>query len=395
MKIYPALIASLLLGFSLRASCQSNVVPGAEWKQLASPEQAGWSAKSLGKIQAYIEEIGSTSAMIVQHGVVVAAWGDVTHRSNLHSCRKSLLNALIGIAVAEGKINLDDTLEKLGIDDKKPSLTAEEKQATVRDLLEARSGVYHAAAYETTSMKEERPRRGSHPPGTFWYYNNWDFNTLGYIYETATGAKIFSAFNTKIAQPIGMQDFRPSDGRYVFIPHSSYPAYVFDMSARDFARFALLYLHGGRWNGVQVVPEDWVKASTHPYSDTPSGGYGYLWWTGDAASGTSREISFPPGSFWAEGHLGQYAVVVPSLDLIIVNRLDEHLSKRAIHKRQMAHLVYLVFTSAPNDSVWAGWQTPVLGGGSPPMHLARRRFSLAFAVPRQVLTLTGPFWHRP
>jgi CubicO group peptidase (beta-lactamase class C family) len=121
------------------------------------------------------------------------------------------------------------------------------------------------------------------------------------------------------------------------------------MSARDFARFALLYLHGGRWNGVQVVPEDWVKASTHPYSDTPSGGYGYLWWTGDAASGTSREISFPPGSFWAEGHLGQYAVVVPSLDLIVVNRLDEHLSKRVIHKRQMAHLVHLVFTSAPRS----------------------------------------------
>jgi len=349
MRIHRALVASLLLGFAARAACQSNVVPGAEWKQLASPEQAGWSLGNLKKIQAYIEEIGSTSALIVQHGVVVAAWGDVTHRSNLHSCRKSLLNALIGIAVAEGKINLDDTLEKLGIDDNKPSLTAEEKQATVRDLLQARSGVYHAAAYETASMKEERPRRGSHPPGTVWYYNNWDFNTLGYIYETATGTKIFSAFETKIAQPIGMQDFRPSDGHYEFISHSRYPAFVFDMSARDFARFALLYLHGGRWNDVQVVPEDWVKASTRPYSDTPSGGYGYLWWTGDAASGTTREIPFPRGSFWAEGHLGQYAVVVPGLDLIIVNRLDEKMTRRAIHKRQMAILVYLVATSAPRD----------------------------------------------
>src|SRR5271170_2302916 len=201
-----ALIALLLLALAVDANSQSSAVPAAEWKRLASPEQAGWHAANLAKIRDYLEEIGSTSAMIVQHGVVVAAWGDIAHRSNLHSCRKSLLDALIGIAVSEGKINLDDTLEKLGIDDKKPSLTAEEKQATVRDLLEARSGVYHVAAYETAGMEDLRPQRGSHPHGTFWYYNNWDFNTLGFIYEKAVGAKIFDAFDREIAQPIGMQD---------------------------------------------------------------------------------------------------------------------------------------------------------------------------------------------
>jgi CubicO group peptidase (beta-lactamase class C family) len=112
-------MALFLLGLAVAAKCQSSGVPGAEWKQLASPEQAGWSVKKLAKIHDYVEEMGSTSAMIVQHGVVVAAWGDIARRSNLHSCRKSLLNSLMGIAVAEGKINLDDTLAKLGIDDKK------------------------------------------------------------------------------------------------------------------------------------------------------------------------------------------------------------------------------------------------------------------------------------
>ena len=114
-----SLMALFLLGLAVAAKCQSSGVPGAEWKQLASPEQAGWSVKKLAKIHDYVEEMGSTSAMIVQHGVVVAAWGDIARRSNLHSCRKSLLNSLMGIAVAEGKINLDDTLAKLGIDDKK------------------------------------------------------------------------------------------------------------------------------------------------------------------------------------------------------------------------------------------------------------------------------------
>ena len=341
------LMALLLLGLVAKANCQSSSVPGAEWKQLASPEQAGWPAEKLAKIHEYVEEMGSTSAMIVQHGVVVAAWGDVGRRSNLHSCRKSLLNSLIGIAVAEGKINLDDTLAKLGIDDKKPSLTEVEKQATVRELLEARSGVYHAAAFETNGMLEQKPPRGSHAPGAFWYYNNWDFNTLGYIYEQATDTKIFDAFYRGIAQPIGMQDFRARDGRYISISESRFPAYVFDMSARDFARFALLYLHGGKWDNVQVVPGDWVRASTRPYSDAPSGGYGYLWWTGDAESGAPQAISFPKGSFWAEGHLGQYAVVVPSLDLIVVNRVDENMTKRKVNKREVAQLVRMVLAAAP------------------------------------------------
>jgi CubicO group peptidase (beta-lactamase class C family) len=144
-----------------------------------------------------------------------------------------------------------------------------------------------------------------------------------------------------------MQDFTPRDGHYITSADSRFPAYVFDMSARDFARFALLYIHGGRWNDTQVVPQDWVKASTRPYSDSDSGGYGYLWWTGDAASGTPQRIFFPRGSFWAEGHLGQYAVVVPSLDLIIVNRLDGDLTKREIHKSQISRMVEMVVAAAP------------------------------------------------
>jgi CubicO group peptidase (beta-lactamase class C family) len=342
-----AFVALLFLCVAVKANCQTSPVPGAEWKQLVSPGQAGWSTEGLKNLTAYVEQMGSTSAMIIQHGVVVLAWGDIARKSNLHSCRKSLLSSLIGIAVAEGKINLDDSLEKLGIDDKKPSLTAVEKQATVRDLLEARSGVYHPTVYETKGMAENKPVRGSHSPGTFWYYNNWDFNTLGYIYERATGSKIFDAFDREIARPIGMQDFRSRDGHYFSGPDTSFPAYLFEMSARDFARFALLYLHGGKWNGAQVVPEDWVKASTHPYSDTHSGGYGYLWWTADSATGTPQEISFPAGSFWAEGHLGQYAVVVPSRDLIIVNRVDGELTKREVSKRQMARFVQMVLATAP------------------------------------------------
>ena len=88
-------------------------------------------------------------------GVNVTQWGETSRSFNVHSIRKSLLSALYGIAVAKGEINLYATLGQLGIDDNEPSLTLEEKQARVIDLLKARSGIYHAALYETPAMNGE------------------------------------------------------------------------------------------------------------------------------------------------------------------------------------------------------------------------------------------------
>jgi CubicO group peptidase (beta-lactamase class C family) len=86
---------------------------------------------------------------------------------------------LYGIHVGRGDIDLDATLAELDIDDITPYLTPIEKTATIRDLLLSRSGIYHEAAGESQSMIDLRPERGSHPPGTYFYYNNRDFNALG------------------------------------------------------------------------------------------------------------------------------------------------------------------------------------------------------------------------
>jgi CubicO group peptidase (beta-lactamase class C family) len=344
MRYGPLLFLALLFSLPGRVPAQqASVFPAKEWAQTA-PEAAGWNIERTQQATAYAKDIGATSVLFIQHGAVVVQSGDIASRTELHSCRKSFLSALIGNAVARGQIHLDDTLATLGIDDYSPSLTPEEKQATVRMLLQARSGIYHVAAYETTGMEAKRPDRGSHPPGTFWYYNNWDFNALGGIYRKATGHSIYQALADEIAAPIGMQDFRDKDGHDITIPESRFPAYTMRMSARDFARFALLYLHGGNWDGKQVVPADWVAESTHPWSDSESGGYGYLWWTGNSATpGRHPEYVFPPGSFWLEGHLGQYAVVVPSRDLIVVVRVEGDRPAKVIHKGEMANLVRMVF----------------------------------------------------
>ena len=337
MPIRSMLAAVLLLALP----AQAQPVPGADWPR-TTPEAAGWSASTMAEARAYAQSIGTASLLVVQHGRVVDSLGDVAQRQELHSVRKSLLSALIGIAVAARQIDLHATLAQLGIDDVSPSLTAEEKQATVEDLLGSRSGVYHVSLYETEGERRTRPPRGSHPHGTFWYYNNWDFNTLGTIYEHATGQSIFTALLTQIAQPLGMQDYRPADGRYVTGPESSNPAYPLHMSARDLARFGLLFLHGGRWGDRQVVPAAWVTESTTPRSITSIGsGYADLWWTGWNGAGVPI-MGLPPGAFWADGAEGQFVVVDPADDLVVVHQTQDS----EVRRREFGHLMWLIRRAA-------------------------------------------------
>ena len=160
----------------------------------------------------------------MQHGRIVDSFGDISQRIELHSVRKSLLSALIGIAVKEGRIKLDATLASLGIDDVPPSLSDVEKQATVRQLPQARSGVYHSALYEKDGeIAALQPERGSHPPRHVLVLQQLGFQHPRHVYEHAVGRSIFDAFLDKIARPIGMQDYRPADGRYVTGPGSIAP----------------------------------------------------------------------------------------------------------------------------------------------------------------------------
>jgi CubicO group peptidase (beta-lactamase class C family) len=262
--------------------------------------------------------------MILEHGHVVAAWGDVAKRLVSWSIRKSLLSALYGIEAGRGRIDPEATLGELGIDDDTP-LTAAEKQARVVDLLRARSGVYLPVAFESPLMQASRPARGSHPPGRFFFYNNWDFNALGTIIERQSGRSIGEAFQRDIAVPLGMEDFRPEDVYWLRGPPSRHAAFHFSISTRDLARFGQLYLDGGCRGGVQVVPADWVRLSTT--SDEPvrfagrePGGYEYLWWV--AVDGVHLPGIRLEGAFSAQGIGGHHVLVIPDRGLVIVHRGD-------------------------------------------------------------------------
>jgi CubicO group peptidase (beta-lactamase class C family) len=340
---FEALVLLLLLALPDNAAGQP--VPDATWTR-ANPAALGWSVEKLADAERYATGVGATAVMVVHHGMAIATWGDVTAKVQVASIRKSLLSALYGIAVADGRIDLRRTLNELDIDDREPALTDTEKTAAIRDLLMARSGVYHAAAYETPDMAAKRPARGSHPPGAFWYYNNWDFNALGSIYERLVGTSIFESFDRAIARPIGMEDYRTSDGIYVRAPTSDHAAYVFALSARDLARFGLLFLRKGSWKNRRIIPEAWIGESTTVHSTPADYGldYGYMWWR--TSTRTDAWSSMGTGAYLALGYGGQILAVSPSRNLIVVLLANPE-NRRALRIIDAADLLRRIVAASP------------------------------------------------
>jgi len=338
-----AIVAALILVSAPPPAHAQARYPGKSWDKAVSPEALGWSADKLRVAREYAGTIKTAAVVIVVDGVVLDEWGEIAQRFNVHSIRKSFLSALYGIHVGEGQIQLDKTLGELGIDDNAPGLTEVERRATVADLLKARSGVYHPALYETPAMAVSRPARGSYAPGTYWYYNNWDFNVLGTILERAVGRSLFEEFKARIADPLEMEDFRAEDGSYVSGPDSVHRAYPFRMTARDMARFGLLYLREGAWKGRQIVPRAWVAESTRSYSDIgQGGGYGYLWWVAPNGGPHFTSAYFNGRVYSARGAGGHYIVVVPYLDLVVVHRVNTDIKDHEVTGSQFGHLMQLI-----------------------------------------------------
>lgn len=301
------------------------VFPIAGWETLGDPRSAGYCQDKLELVTARAKELPTTAMMAVAGGRVVYEYGDVTTVSYLASVRKSVLAMLYGNYVASGKIRLEKTLADLGIDDH-GGLLPIEKQATVADLLGARSGVYHEASNAGDNLADAPPR-GSQKPGRYFLYSNWDFNALGTIFEQETGQNIYDALERDLVKPLGMQDFdRSTHRRNGDAKKSVHLAYHMNFSTRDMARLGYLMLRDGNWNGRQLVPRDWankiVSLVTPLHEMNPPNvrkgpfGYGYLWWVWDGPTAVGPF----EGAYSGRGAIGQYITVLPKLDLVIAHK---------------------------------------------------------------------------
>lgn len=332
----PWLIGVLLLLFvSFAPQSQSRekatTFPGKEWERIEKPESVGYSSARLQALRGWLQSLDTTAMLASVGGRSLFEYGDLTHQSYLASVRKSVLAILYGKYVDNGTIQLNKTLRELEFTDA-GGLQPRELEATVEHLITARSGIYHLASNPGDNT-DSAPPRASQRPGTYYLYNNWDFNAAGAVFEKLTGKEIYDAVETDLAKPIGMQDFDRARQRKSGDPErSQHRAYHMWFSTRDMARIGLLMLREGRWGDSQVVSRDWARRITSlvtPLNEmNPPGlrslgtgtrwGYGYMWWVWDAPNspGDFR------GAFTGMGAGGQYITILPQLDLVVAHKTD-------------------------------------------------------------------------
>jgi CubicO group peptidase (beta-lactamase class C family) len=233
------------------------------------------------------------------------------------------------------KIDLDQTVEQIGLNDVQPFLPIE-RSATLHQILLARSGIYLPTANK--ELTDLSPKRGSQAPGSYFQYQNWDFNAAGAAFEKLTGKDIFQALEEDLARPIGMQDFKRSlQRKNDEMPITKFPEYAMYFSTRDMARLGLLMMADGQWNGTQVMPKGWAGRITtlvtpshdiHPMTiggyraQIGRWGYGMLWWVWDAPNWPGPPTGPYQGAYSAMGAGGQYITVLPALDLVMAHKVD-------------------------------------------------------------------------
>jgi CubicO group peptidase (beta-lactamase class C family) len=327
------------------------VFPGAEWGRVPDPQRAGWSSEGLAAVLEHVKTLPTTGLVVVVGGRVLLEYGDVVELSYLASVRKSILAMLYGNYVASGKVRLKKTLAVLGITDH-GGLTDPEREATIADLLSARSGVYHPASNAGDNLADAPPR-GSQRHGEYFLYSNWDFNALGTIFEQETGRNIYDALETDLAVPVGMQDFkRDAQRKSGDLTKSVHPAYHIWLSTRDMARLGYLMLRRGNWAGKQLVPRRWIKRITSPVIHLPDMhpaymregrvGYGYLWWVFDGPWGRGPY----KGAYTGMGAGGQYITVLPELDLVVAHKTNRaRTNNKSVSGKQYFELLDKIVTA--------------------------------------------------
>jgi len=284
-------------------------------------------------LDAFLERTQTAGLLVVHHGAITheeyRLGSDDTAPFTSWSMAKSVISALTGIALDEGHItSLRDPIGAYV-----PALAGSGySDVPIEDALTMSSGVAFDEDYDNAfsdinmlfiramamAMPMEEMLAGlqsTRAPGVFNDYISADTMALGLVLEAATGMRLAEYLESRIWGPMGAEaDAYWSTDR----SGREFALCCLNATLRDYARFGLLYLQGGAWNGQQIIPAAWIEASTNPTAahlqpgDNPASswtfGYGYKWWVPED----------PQGDFLAIGVWGQYIYVDPARAVVIV-----------------------------------------------------------------------------
>ncbi|WP_299564036.1 serine hydrolase [uncultured Sulfitobacter sp.] len=293
----------------------------------------------------WVEERDVTALVVLKDGQIVHEsyhMGTAPDDKRISwSVAKSYLSALIGVLVEEGAIaSIDDPVTRYA-----PALEGSAYDAaTVRNVLNMASGVTFNEDYLDSKSDINRMGRvlalggrmddfaaglddSFAAPGTDWQYVSIDTHVLSMVVRGATGRGIADLLSDKIIAPMGLE-YAP-----YYITDGVGTAFVLgglNMTTRDYARMGQMFLQNGFYNGRQIVPQDWVAASTVPSAPTDEGetGYGFQWWIPEDAVA---------GEFLARGVYGQYVYVNRARDVVIAaNAADRKFRDNGVFDQNLA-----------------------------------------------------------
>jgi CubicO group peptidase (beta-lactamase class C family) len=338
----------------------SSAVAGDYWPtdgwRTAPPSNHGVDPAALAMVEDQVAKgpyLHIRSVLIVRGGYLVYEhyWQglDQADGHDVRSVTKSVIGALVGIALAEGKIkSLDQTVGELLPAQLPKDADPRFAGVTVKQLLTMTSGlagddgslggdsrIEDAMWSSSDWVRHILSRRLVWEPGTQWAYSNASSHLLSAIVANVSGQSTLEFARAKLFNPHGIR----TDGAFepVLSDHIDaatveayerasaawpvdpqgyhYGASELRLPARDLAKFGHLYLNGGRWDNKQLIPAAYVAAATSPRGSSPNldNGYGWHWWVD--TDGEHR-------SFSARGRGGQFIYVVPDLDLVTVVTCD-------------------------------------------------------------------------
>jgi CubicO group peptidase (beta-lactamase class C family) len=313
------MVRACFLSIALSASLVNAASFAAQSLPRGAPESQGVSSQAVLALVEELDQIDQIhSVMLIRHGHVVAEGWWAPYAAGdphmLYSLSKSFTSTAVGLAIAEGKLSLDDAAASF-FPDEMPDEPSDNLQAMrVRDLLTMNTG-QHGEDVGRFRFDGPRPLTKAflalpvaHKPGTHFFYNTPATYMCSAIVQKKTGEKLLDYLRPRLFEPLGIENptwEESADG-------VSLGGYGLNVTSEDIARFGELYLRRGKWNGRQLIPAAWVDLATSrqvsngssPASDWEQG-YGFQFWR-------CRH-----GAYRGDGAFGQYCIVMPQQDAVL------------------------------------------------------------------------------
>ncbi len=256
--------------------------------------------------------------------------------ANVKSASKSVLSALVGIAIAEGRLEgTQQRIAELLPDDVDSAAEPRKREITLGNLLSMQSGLertsganYGEWVRSPDWVRDALRRPLVAAPGGRMLYSTGNYHLLSAILTRATGESTLAYAREKLGEPLGIRiPAWPRDPQGIYFGGND-----MRLSPRAMARFGELYRNGGVYDGARVVPEAWVRTSLEPRTTSPWSGeaYGYGWFLG--SEGGYR-------TFYAWGYGGQFIFIVPDLALTVVTTSDPEVERDGGHLRAIHSLL--------------------------------------------------------